>query len=123
MPSSGKYNFRGLKKLGAAGLRLALASSPYTAWALKGGAFTTFFLEWFSNWLANNGLMILDVGYDYVAGELDQKRFDHALDEAMSEITEKGGRDALTAEQKKEIDDEVIKAARKFVVINHPKST
>ncbi len=121
MASSGKYNFQGLKKLGAAGFRLALASSPYTAWTLKGGALTSFLLEWLSNWMANHGLIVLNVAADYINGELDQKAFDEALDEAMSEITIKGGRDALTAEQKKAIDDEVIKAARRFIVIGNPK--
>lgn len=119
MASSGKYNFQGIKKLGAAGLRLALASSPYTAWTLKFGSITSFFLEWFSNWLANNGLMILNTGADYINGEFDQKRFDEAMDTAVSDIQKKGGRENLTAEEKKAIDDEVIKAARKFVIINN----
>jgi hypothetical protein len=120
MLSSGKYDFRGIKKLGAAGLRLALAASPYTAWTLKGGALTTFFLEWFSNWLANSGLMLLNIGADYVSGEMDQARFDAAMDAAFEEIRKKGGRETLTEAEKKAIDDEVIKVARKFVVIGRP---
>ena len=45
---------------------------------------------------------------------------DKAMDEALNSIMEKGGRDKLTPEQKKEIDDAVIQAARKFVVISKP---
>lgn len=119
--SSGKYDFKGIKRMGAAGLRLALASSPYTAWTLKGGALTTFLLEWFSNWLANNGLMLLNIAADYIGNEFDQRAFDRAMDEAVAEITRKGGREKLTAAEKKAIDDEVIKVARKFVVIAGPK--
>lgn len=117
MASSGKYDFQGLKKLGAAGLRLALAASPYTSWVLAGGPVTDFFLEWFSNWLANNGLMILDTGADIINGAIDQKEFDDAMDDAIKEITHAGGAASLTPEQKKEIDDKVIAAGRKFVVI------
>jgi len=121
MGLSGKYDFKGIKQAGAAGLRLALAASPYTAWLLKLSSFLDFVLEFFANWLANNGLVLLNVGANYVNGELDQKQMDSAMDEAISEIKNKGGKDKLTAQQKKEIDDEVIKAARKFLVIARPK--
>lgn len=120
MGLSGKYDFRGIKKQGAAGLRLALASSPYTAWALKGGALTDLFLELLANWLANSGLIVLNVGAAYVSGELDQHGFDEAMEKALEEISVKGGREKLTAAEKKAIDDAIIKAARKLVVIGNP---
>lgn len=120
MPISGKYDFQGIKKFGAAGLRGALASTPYTAWILKGGKLTDLILEFITNWLANNGLVVFNIGAIYIEGELDQKSFDQHIDQAITDISNKGGRDALTAEQKKAIDDEVISAARKFVVLTRP---
>lgn len=120
MALTGKYDFKGIKALGAAALRGALASSPYSAWALKFGGLTDLALEALANWLANKGLMILNLGAIQIAGEIDQAGFDKAMDKAIEEIKLKGGRERLTAAQKKAIDDEVIKAARKFIVIGKP---
>lgn len=121
MGLSGKYNFKGIKKLNAAALRAAIGSSPATAWLLKFGSVGNLFLEFVGNWAANTGLVLFNTGAILVEGELDQKAFDKAMNEAIDEITIKGGRDKLTAAQKKAIDDEVIKAARKFIVIGRPK--
>ena len=121
MGLSGKYDFRGIKKMGAAGLRSALASTPQLAWSLAGGRLTDLVLEFATNWLANKGLMLLNFGAIEVTGEIDQKNFDAAMDAAINEITKRGGRDALTPAQKKVIDDEVIRAARKFIVIGSGK--
>ncbi len=121
MALSGKYDFRGIKKLGGAGLRVALASSPYTAWFIRLGSFADLVLEFAANWLANKGLLVLNVGANYVSGEIDQKQLDAALDSAFEQITIKGGREKLTPAERKAIDDEVIKAARKFLVIARPK--
>lgn len=117
MPISGKYNFSGIKKLGSAAIRAAFATSPNTAWLLKFGALTDLVLEFLMNWLANKGLIILNLGAIYVSGELDQRSLDSAMDDAIKEITNLGGIDKLTPEQKRAIDDKVIKAARKFIVI------
>lgn len=119
MALSGKYDFRGIKKMGAAGLRLALSSSPWTAWFLRFGRLADLLLEFTTNWLANKGLLVLNLGAISVSGELDQKQFDAAMDEALAEISRRGGRDALTPEQRKAIDDAVIKAARKFIRIGN----
>ena len=121
MGLSGKYDFKGIKKAGAAGLRAALSSSPITSWIVAFPSLTNFALEFITNFLANNGLVLLNIGANYVEGELDQKRLDDALTTAMENITQKGGRDKLTAAQKKAIDDEVIKAARGFIVVNKPR--
>ena len=45
MAISGKYDFKGIKKYGAAGLRVAFASSPYTAWINRLPAVNSFILE------------------------------------------------------------------------------
>lgn len=117
MSLSGKYNFSGIKKLGSAALRAAFATSPYTAWLLKFGSITDLALEFVMNWLANKGLIVLNLGAIYVSGEMDQKSLDSAMDQAIKEITNLGGVEKLTPEQKRAIDERVILAARKFIVI------
>lgn len=121
MPISGKYDFKGISKMGAVGLRAAFSMSPYTAWINKFGALADLLLEFVSNWLANRGLVILNVGANYVNGVIDVHQLDKAFDSALDQITIKGGRDKLTAAEKKAIDDEVIKKARELIVINKPK--
>lgn len=114
-----KYNFKGIQKLGAVGLRTALASSPWTAWTLKGGNLTNAIIEFLVNLAANKGLILLNVGAIYVEGEFDAKAMDRAMDKAFSEILNAGGADKLTPAQIKKIDDEVIKAARQFIVFGN----
>jgi hypothetical protein len=111
MPISGKYDFPGIKKKGAIGLKMALASSPYTAWFLKLGTLSTLLLEFFANWLANNGLVVLNIGAIYVNGEIDQALLDRAIEEGLKKVEDPNSH--LTPEQMKEIDDAVIKAADK----------
>ena len=110
MPVSGKYDFKGIKKQGAGGLKLALASNPSTVWITKIPLLGTV-LEFGVNWLANNGLVLLNIGAIYVNGELDQALLDRSFDEGIKKVEQAGG--TLTPEQIKEIDDAVIKAARK----------
>lgn len=120
MALSGKYNFSGIKRLGAAGLRGAMATTPMFAWMLKFGRLNDLFLEFLANFLANKGLVILNIPAIVVDGHIDQHVLDREMDKAISEIENKGGREALTEKQKKAIDDEVLKAARKFVIIGKP---
>lgn len=121
MALTGKYNFRGIKQLGAAGLRGALLSSPWTAWLVKVPNFTNFLLEAFSNWLANKGLVIVNVGAIYVEGEFDQYAWDEAMDKAIEEIKLKGGHEKLTPKEIQEIDNEIIRKGRNFILISKPK--
>lgn len=107
--------------MGALGLRRALLSSPYFAWLLNFDALTNFILEFISNYLANQGLVVLNLGAIYVEGELDQREFDRVLDQAITDIKNKGGIDKLTQKEIRDIDDAVIKVARKFLVINNSK--
>ena len=109
MGLSGKYNFQGIKTKGAAGLKLALSSSPYTAWLAKIPALSDLLLEFVTNWLANKGLIVLNVGYFYVDGKIDQAALDRAIDSGIARVAAGG----LTPEQMKEIDDAVINAANK----------
>lgn len=119
MAISGKYDFQGIKKVGAAGLRRALAASPYTSWALMGGALTDLILEFLANWLANRGLLMLNLGAIVIDGELDFRALDKAWEDAYRQISAAGGVEKMTAAQKKAIDDEVIKAARRAVIIGN----
>lgn len=115
MPLSGRYDFKGLKKYGAQGLIIALGTTAWGAAILKVPILGTLLRgcsEFFANWLANKGLMVLNLGAIFVSGEFDQKSFDAAMDKALSEVSQSGGK--LTDEQKKRIDDEVIAAFRRF---------
>lgn len=116
MPTSGKYDFKGIKKYGAMGLSMALASTSFggvlQVWGVKHVA--DLLLEWLANWLANKGLMVLNIGAIYVEGKWDQKEFDSSMDEAFKQIQSSEGK--LTPEQQKAIDDKVIEAFRKFAV-------
>lgn len=111
MGLSGKYDFQGIKKLGGVGLRAALSTSPYTAWLNRFGALTNLITEFAANWLANRGLILLNVGAFYIGGEIDQKSLDNAIENGLKAVELSNGK--LTPEQMKEIDDAVIKAADK----------
>jgi hypothetical protein len=112
MAFSGKYDFQGIKKWGAAGLKAAfpvLGRVPLISDLLS---------EFLANWLANNGLILLNIGAFYVEGELDQKALDKALDAGIKAVEAPGV--VLTAQQMKEIDDAVIKAADKALPYGKP---
>lgn len=119
MPLSGKYDFRGIKTMGAKGILLALSTSPVTApyflWIkrLHLDEVLEIILEFVVNWAANNGLVLLNLGAIYVEGHFDQKAFDAAIEDALSEV--KLGR-KLSIDEVRAIDAKVIAAARRFLV-------
>lgn len=119
MGLTGKYDFKGIKKFGAKGLALALASTTWASWLFTPflSPITDFILQQFVNWMANSGLMVINIGAIIVNGELDEKGFNNAFNEGLQRV-QIGG---LTPEQKKEIDDKVIAAARAFLPYNKPK--
>lgn len=106
MALTGKYNFEGLKKLGAAALSSALAGTPL----VKFPSIANFIFEMFTNWLANKGLIVMNVGAYYVNGKLDVKGLTDAMVRGYEAV--ESGRE-LTPEEIKKIDDDVIAAARK----------
>lgn len=116
MSLAGKYDFKGIKKQGASGIKLALASNPGTASIAKIPLIGTL-LEFGVNWLANNGLVVMNIGAIYVNGEIDQSLLDRNIDEAYKKIAKTNG--IMTPEQMKEIDDEVIKAADRALPYSH----
>jgi len=113
---TGKYDFPGIRKAGAVALKAVLATTSFGAWVVKSPFSKAFdlFAEWAIEWLTNRGLLIINVGAIYVNGELDQKRFDAAMEIAL----EKAKAPGLSEAQKKAIDDEVLKAFRAFGRIN-----
>ncbi len=118
MGLTGKYNFAGIKKWGAKGLTLALASTTWGSWLVTFPVvrkLTDFFLEQLVNWLANKGLIVLNIGAIYFEGEFDQKGFDQALDDGLKKMSSGN----LTPEQMKEIDENVRAAARRFMRFSH----
>jgi len=112
MIGTGKYNFEGIRKAGALALSALLSSTGWGA-SIIASPFKpviNLILEWFSEWLANKGLLIINLGAIYINGEIDQDRFDKAFDEALNKVKIPG----LTEDEKRAIDDEIIKAIRKF---------
>lgn len=114
MGITGKYDFKGISKLNALGLKAMLATSPYTAWLLKGGTALDYALELFGNFFANRGLVVMNLGAIYVNGEFDQGAFDRAMDSGWSQIEQKG-RPNISPKEGKAIDDAVRNAAENYI--------
>lgn len=110
MAFTGKYDFKGISRIGATALRVALSSSPYTAWFFKVPG-SQFICEMIVNWFANKGLLLFNIGAIYVNGELDQNALDKAIESGLKQVEIPGVN--LTPEQIKELDDAVIKAANR----------
>jgi hypothetical protein len=115
-----KYNFPGLKKNGARALEMLLASFSWGASLLKIpilGSLVHSFLELFVNFLANKGLVFLNITDIVIEGKWDQERFDDAMEKALASV--ELSHEKLTDEQRKRIDDTVIAAFRKFAPITY----
>ena len=66
--------------------------------------------------MANQGLLIINIGVIYVEGKFDQARFDKAVEDGIQKAKAPG----LTDAQKKVIDNDVINAFRRFGrITNH----
>lgn len=112
----GKYDFPGLKKQGTRALNLVLLSTAWGAAILK-SPFKPIFemLEGYViEWLTNKGLIIVNLGAIFIDGELDQKAFDKAFDDALAAAKVPG----LTDKQKESIDAQVIAAFRNFAHVS-----
>lgn len=112
MIGTGKYDFPGIRKAGTAGIRALLALTSWGVWLLASPFMVPidYLLDWVSEWLANRGLVIVNIGAFYVAGKFDQAAFDDAMESGLKKATAPG----LSDKQKKAIDDAVIEAFRKF---------
>lgn len=114
--AASKYDFKGIKKLGATLIFTALASTPF-AFLTNGllGRVTFFLLERFTNWLANNGLILANVGIAFVKTNMEQSAFENAMAAALKEVKENEGK--LSPAEIKAIDDKVIKTFDDFAVM------
>lgn len=112
----GNYDFPGIKKVGTAAIEAVLAG---TGWGAKiiGSPFRPvikMLIGYAVEWAANKGLVIINLGAIYVSGEIDQSRFDKAMDDALEKVKIPG----LSEKQKEQIDNEVRDAFRKFAHLN-----
>lgn len=109
MGLTGKYKFDGISNGSAAALIAALSANPSTAFLPKIPFFRISVTLLF-NLMANQGLVVMNLGGYYVNGVLDEKGLKNAIESGIIQVD---GRDDLTQEEKDKIDDQVIKAARK----------
>lgn len=116
MIGTGKYDFPGIREKGAAALKALLLTTGWGA-AIIASPFKPVIdmvLSFASEWLANRGLIVINVGAIYVNGEFRQDKFDQAMEEGLAKAKAPG----LTDAQKKVIDEEVLQALRRFGRIN-----
>jgi hypothetical protein len=117
---TGKYDFQGIQKAGRAGINALLASTAWGAWIIASPFHTVLDLveDLAINFLANRGLLVVNIGAIYVSGEFQQSDFDKAFDDAIQKSKTPGLSDA----QKKVIDDQVIASFRRFGRVGIPNS-
>jgi len=112
----GKYDFPGIKKAGTAAIEAVLAGTGWGA-SLISGPFKPvikMLIGYGIEWAANKGLVVINLGFIYVDGQIDQSRFDKAIDDALEKVKVPG----LSQKEKDQIDDEVREAFRKFARVN-----
>ncbi len=87
-----------------------IAGTGWGAWLIASPfmPFVNFFRDALINFLANRGLIVLNIGVNIVDGVIDQKALDAALDNGIKKVMQ--GRDKLTKAEGEAIDDEVRKA-------------
>lgn len=109
-----KHQFDGIAKATATLLFTSMAAGPF-AFLTGGflGHITFFILKRFSNWLANQGLALLNIGVDAIKIAQEKKKFDEEIDKAIKAVLE--AKRKLTKEEQAAIDEPVKKAFRKFV--------
>jgi hypothetical protein len=112
---TGKYNFRGIQGAARTAIKAAIAATTWGAswWFKLLMPAEDLLIDDVVNWLANEGLIVLNLGAIVVNGEVDQALFDKALDDGLRKVEE--GRDKLSAKEGRAIDQQVIAAARRFI--------
>lgn len=110
MGLTGRYNFPGIQKAMGAVIDAALLGTSWGVWLLTSPfkPAIKFAEDWIVNWLANKGLIFLNVGVHIVDGVVDQKGLDNAIDEGLKRVMQ--GRDKITPAEGKAIDDKVREA-------------
>ncbi len=109
MGITGRYNFPGIQKaarlvidglVAGTGWGAAIIASPFKP-------VLDYVEDLIVNYLANRGIIILNVGVNIVDGVLDQKAMDQALDDGIRKVMQ--GRDKITPKDGAAIDDKVRK--------------
>jgi hypothetical protein len=107
---TGRYNFPGIQK--AAGLLVdgLVAGTGWGAWLLASPfkPVVNYLRDLLINYLANRGIILLNIGVNIVDGVIDQKKMDAALDDGIRRVMQ--GRDKISPADGKAIDDKVRKA-------------
>jgi hypothetical protein len=110
---TGKYNFRGIQRAARVAIEAAIAATTWgTSWWFKLLApAEDIVIDDLVNLLANEGLIIINIGASIVNGEIEQSAFDKAMSDGLASVSYGGN---LTETQKKAIDEKVIQAFRNF---------
>ena len=108
-----KHEFGGIARVTATMLMTFMATSPL-AFLTHGilGKITFFFLTKVGNWLASNGLAILNLGVDAIKIAQQKKTFDREIEKALKAVAESKGN--LSPSEAKAIDAEVKAAFKRF---------
>lgn len=110
MGITGRYDFTGIQKAMRAAISALIAGTAWGAWLLASPFMPAVNAveDWATNWLANHGLIILNIGANIVDGKIDQAALDKALDAGIRRVMQ--GRDKISPAEGKAIDDEVRQA-------------
>lgn len=108
-----KHKFDGIARFTATLVFTKMAGGPL-AFLTTGvlGKVTFFFLTKGSNWLANQGLAVLNVGVNHILVSQQKDQFEKAINEALNKV--QGTSNKLSPVEVAEIDDKVIRAFRNF---------
>lgn len=110
MGITGRYDFKGIQKQMGRLIDGLLVTTTWGAWLLASPfkPVVSALEDIAVNFLANRGLIILNIGVNIVDGALDQKALDNALQAGIQRVTQ--GRDKITPQEGKAIDDKVREA-------------
>ncbi len=110
MGLTGRYDFKGIQKQMGRLIDGLLLMAGWGTWLLASPLkpVVNILRDMLVNFLANQGLIILNIGANIIDGKLDQNALDLALQEGLRRVMQ--GRDKITEAQGKAIDDRVRKA-------------
>lgn len=118
MLGTGKFDLPGIRKKGAAGLKAVLAKTGWGA-ALLAGPFsktTDLVLQFAVEYLANRGIVLLNLGIIKFDEKVDPKLLLKALEEGLLKAEKPG----LSEAEGKALDEQVKKAFRRAVRYQRP---
>ena len=110
MGITGRYNFPGIQKAMGVLIDSLIAGTGWGAWILASPfrPVVAAVRDLLVNFLANRGLIVLNIGANIIDGNIDQAALDSALDAGIKKVMQ--GRDKITPAEGKKIDDDVAKA-------------